>query len=828
MLESKISQKMTYHAKKCLKEAWNLALAENVPEIRPEHLLFAIFQEEGSLGNTILKNLKKTDGSSDELKLFAKKKRDARNEKTKDIELSAELKKIITRAYSLASSFNYPYVGTEHFVYALIESDNEKVQTILGKIKKQSDQNIDKIISSAMNNDFFPNLSKIFDLPEITLSKNKKNGKVPTPYLDQFCVNLNNYVDRKEEIIIGREKEIQRIINILGRKNKNNPILIGDPGVGKTALISKLAQKINSGEVPSDLGEKRILSLDMALVVAGTSFRGEFEARIKEIIREATENKNIILFIDEIHNVIGAGNLSGGLDAANILKPALSRGDIQCIGATTLSEYKKHFEKDPALERRFQPLKVNEPTPEETAEIIRGIRESYEKFHQVLISDEAINQAINLSVRYINNRFLPDKAIDLIDETASAIRNKEKALEIIKEIKILEKEREEITNQKNDLVNLEKYDEALNLRQKEKLLSQKIDTLREKELMKKKQKIKTILAPHITETISQITGIPSEKLSIKKNGFKIKNLQKNLNSQIIGQKNALDKIADILMRSSSGIANPDRPLGSFLFLGPTGVGKTLTAKVLAQNFFGSHQNLIRIDMSEFMERHNVSRLIGAPAGYIGYEEGGRLTEKIKHQPYSIVLFDEIEKAHPDIFNILLQILEDGILTDAEGKEINFKNTVIILTSNLGTSEFTSEARIGFDSRGEKMKIKFEEIKNRVTEELKRKIKPEIINRLDHVIVFNPLDKKEIEKISRLELEKFKKRLAVQGIIFSYSLKIIKFIAQKSLAFDQGARLIRRNIQELVENKVARMIVEGKVRKNKIKLNIIKDKIITTF
>ena len=816
MLEAKISQKLTFHAKKCLLSGQNLASSE----MKPKHLLFAIRLEEGCLGSMLLKNMGVEKNCFSKIPYKTKK-----SIKKQELRLSEDLISIITRAYYLASNFHYPYVGTEHLVYSLMKSNDADVKDIFEKSALKDKKGIKDILGSSINNDSLSHLSKIFDLPEITLSKNKNGKNNTTPYLDQFSNNLNEELKKNEEIIIGRESEIERIINILGRKNKNNPILIGDPGVGKTALVSKLAQKINSGDVPDKLLNKRILSLDMALVVAGTSFRGEFEARIKEIIRETKENKDVILFIDEIHNVVGAGNLSGGLDAANILKPALSKGDIQCIGATTISEYKKHFEKDPALERRFQPLRINEPTYEETKKILSGIKKSYEGFHNVKISEETIEQTVNLSVRYINNRFLPDKAIDLIDETASAIRNKEKAPDFGKKIRLLENDRDKLVQQKNTFVNQENYDKALSLRQKEKELSQKIDNLKKEQHKSEKEKTIAITEKDVSKTISQMTGIPLEKLSVTKSKINIKNLEKSLTTKIIGQKEAIQKIASNLIRSSSGISNPDRPLGSFLFLGPTGVGKTLTAKVLAQDFFGNVQNLIRIDMSEFMERHNVSRLIGAPAGYVGYEEGGKLTEKIRHQPHSIVLFDEIEKAHPDVFNILLQILEDGNLTDAEGKEINFKNTIIILTSNLGTSEFTSSAQMGFNS-GKKSTPKFEEIKKKVIEELKRQMKPEIINRLDNIIVFNPLLERQLFEISKLELEKFTKRLKFQNIDFFYSKKIIDFIAKKSLAFDQGARLIRRNIQEFIEDKVAREIVEEKIKKNKITLDVKDGKIIT--
>ena len=824
MLKPEILEKMTIHAKKSLVEAEKIAGYYNCQEIMPEHLLLAVFVEEGSLGSNIMKSLGikreffnkfiETDGKSKKSSLL-------------ELKLSAQTKSAITKSFSSASSFGYPYVGTEHLVYALTESKNPVIQKIMEKssTSRKDGQEIDisKIIESNMHQDSFPHLSKIFDLPEIGLSK-KNNRPSATPYLDKFCINLNEEVVKRKEIIIGREKEISRIINILGRKNKNNPVLIGDPGVGKTALVSGLAQKINLGEVPRGLLEKKILSLDIALVVAGTSFRGEFETRLKEIIREAEENKNIILFIDEIHIIVGAGNVSGGMDAANILKPVFARGDIQCIGATTLSEYKKYIEKDPALERRFQPVHVSEATPEETKKILEGVKANYETFHNVCISKEAIDAAVDFSVRYIADRFLPDKAIDLIDETASALRSIQMSDNLSKKIKQLESEREKVMEEKNKLVDESNYEDAINLRQKEKSLSQEIEFIKSKQAEIEKKHITTLSETDVARTVSQITGIPIEKMSFGHSSKKIRTLKKSLLSKVIGQKEALEKITDVIVRSYSGIGNPDRPLGSFLFLGPTGVGKTLTAKILAESIFESSKNLVQIDMSEFMERHNVSRLVGAPAGYIGYEEGGRLTEKIRHQPYSLVLFDEIEKAHPDVFNLMLQILEEGTLTDAEGRKVNFKNTIIILTSNLGTSEFTEQAKIGFHSKNNLAK-NFEEIKSNVLATLKKQIKPEIINRLDHIVVFNSLEEKEIVKIVSLELEKFKKRLAEKKLKIIYSSQLLKFLAKKSLAIDQGARLVRKNIQEMVENPVARLIVEGKIKSNNINMDIKNGKII---
>ncbi len=817
-----ISQKLTLHAKAAIKEAKDIAFHYGSESIEPAHLLFAVYLEKGSLGSNILENMGvKRDAFN---KILGRQNEEAAKLKNTP-KLSLELKSIITRAYSLANAFSYPYVGTEHLVYALVESENATIRKIIGRPKIQKGST-DFVLQANIGNDSFPNLSKIFDLPEINLSKIKSRERSATPHLDQFCTNLNIDAEKRGEIIIGREKEIERIINILGRKNKNNPVLIGEPGVGKTAIVAGLAQKINAGEVPPDFLNKKIMALDMALVVAGTSFRGEFETRLKEVIREATENKNVILFIDEIHNIVGAGNVSGSLDAANILKPALSRGEIQCVGATTAKEYKKYIEKDPALERRLQPVKVSEPGLEDTKKILEGVKENFEKFHSITISPDAIVQAVELSVRYISDRFLPDKALDVIDETASYVRNKNKVSDNTTEIKKLELELEKTLLEKNALVTEEKYEEAAKFREKESELKNKIETLRRKQREKDAQNPIAITSFDIREIISQMAGVPIEKLSLGKIE-KIKNLERNLNSQIIGQKEALGKLANVLLRAQSGIANPDRPLGSFLFLGPTGVGKTLTAKILANEIFERRNALVRIDMSEFMERHSISQLIGAPAGYVGFGEGGKLTEEIRRNPYSVVLFDEIEKAHPDAGSILLQILEDGTLTDAEGRQVNFKNTIIILTSNLGTAEFTTTAKVGFESKDKDSAIlnKFNAIKNTVLEELKRQMKPELVNRLDHIIVFNTLGGRQIKKIAALELENLKKRLEKQGFALKYCEKIAEVLAQKSIAFEQGARLVRKNIENLVENQIAKMIVEGKVRDGKIGLEVKQGKII---
>lgn len=814
-------QKLTKHAKKALLEADAIAKKFDYQAVNELHLLYAIYLERGSLGSNILKEIHITEKN---LRQALDSQIAFRNSLPKDHPSHTKniFGKLLSRAYITAKDFNYSYVGTEHLLYAIVRSQSRNIMQAVSESKMKS---IVKSINSFFNPDQFLDLPRIFDIPEIIQNKKKQPKSSATPFIDRFCLNINKEAQDRNEIIVGREKEIDRMINILGRKNKNNPLLVGDPGVGKTALISGLAQRINSSSVPHFLFHKKIMNLDISQLVAGAGLRGEFENRLKEIIKEAAQEKNIILFIDEIHTIIGAGNVQGGLDLANILKPALARGDIQIIGATTFSEYKKHIEKDAALERRFQTVHIGEPSISETEEILSGIRKSYEDFHNVAISDEAIRGAAALSARYIQNRFLPDKAIDVIDETAARIRSEKKLpsrmqIDFLHEISELENQKKSLLAEKEHLVALEKYAQAVSLREEEKALDENIKTLQEKHLARKKENPLPIGILDVMETIAQISKIPLEKIAREKNA-KIKNIQKVLEKQIIGQKEAVEKVARVLLRSQAGIANPDRPLGSFLFLGPTGVGKTFLSNLLAENFFAGKKSLVRIDMSELSERHSISSLIGSPAGYVGYGEGGRLTEKVRRNPHSVVLFDEIEKAHPDVFNILLQILEDGILTDAEGTRVDFKNTIVILTSNIGTNDFTNASQIGFGAEEQKKDLhkKFNEIKDSSLSELEKRIRPELLNRLDHILVFNSLGEKEIEKITQNEIAKLARRVLEQKIKLDVDKNAAALIAQKSLAFNQGARLVRKNIQELLENPIAEMIVYDKVANEKVSVNV---------
>jgi len=838
MIDNKIFEKLTIHARHSLQESLQIANFYGADAIYPEHLLFAIFMEKGSLGSNILKDLKIKKESFDDVFLIKDKKI---KKDSKNLDLSLDLKKIITRSYLLANKFGYPYIGTEHLVFSLMEEPSEEIKKILHLVVGEKDTNLkiknkklsEKVFATSLNGknlldkSFLSGLFKALDLPALDFpsfsGQSKKSNA--TPNLDYFCINLNTKMKNNEIVLVGRDSEMERVFNSLGRKNKNNPLLIGDPGIGKTALVEGLAKKINSGQVPQNLLNKKILALDIALVVAGTNFRGEFEQRLKDILQEASENKNIILFIDEIHGIVGAGNASGGLDAANILKPLLTQGTIRCIGATTLDEYKKYIEKDSALERRFQPIILKEPSKKDTLEIIKGIKKNYEKFHNVVISDAASVAAVELSSRYIQDRFQPDKSIDLIDETASRIKNKALISNTVKELRRIEKELGSLIDKKHTLVTEEKYDEALNLRKKEEALIEKISQL--KKVQKKFEKEnKNIITPEdIAQTVSLSSQIPLEKI-LSRSSDKIKNIEKTLNNIIIGQPEAIQKITWSILRSQSGISDTEKPIGSFLFLGPSGVGKTLCAQTLAQKFFGDIHSLVKIDMSEFVEKHNVSRLIGAPAGYIGYGEGGKLTEKVRRQPHSLILFDEIEKAHPDVFNILLQILEEGTLTDAEGRKINFKNTVIILTSNIGTKEFTRASSIGFSTSESKNKLekKFESIKQKVLDELKEKMKPEILNRLDEVIVFDALNEKDIEKIIILELKKLAQRLLDKKIKFNYSKNLINFLIAKGSSTEKGARYIKKNIRDFVENEIAAKIAQNQIKNNSISIDVKNERI----
>ncbi|HEX3099889.1 MAG TPA: ATP-dependent Clp protease ATP-binding subunit [Patescibacteria group bacterium] len=813
-----ILERLSSRAKNALIAAQMASEELKHDHIGTEHLLFGIVAEKSSFAAEILIKAKiSPDVVKAELILVNK---NSETPSWKPI-LSENLKQAIERSAIVASQYGYQFIGTEHFLYGLLTTQSNKSKVILSKLGIDIGELEHNLVA------VFENISKFPEMP----SDSPMNGNVgphdhqhggqqmPGPdgrkgsVLEYYTTDLTKKAATGSiDPVIGRKKEIDRLVSILGRRTKNNPVLIGEAGVGKTAIVEGLALAIANREVPDILLDKKILSLDLALVVAGSMFRGEFENRLKQIIDEVKADQNLILFIDELHTMVGAGATSGSLDAANILKPALARGEVRTIGATTLSEYKKYIEHDAALERRFQSILVEEPSKEESIAILKGLRPNYEKHHHVTITDEAINAAVELSDRYIQDHFLPDKAVDLVDETAAALRSIHSNSKTAKNRKKVENELSALEEEKTKAVLSQDFTTALHLRsQEEKLMHQKkVLEAQEKE---DTQPVYSITAEDIAATVSLMTKIPLKKLAQTEIG-KLNNLEKLLKTRVVGQDEAIVEIARTIRRSRAGLADPQRPIGSFMFLGPTGVGKTETAKMIAQEVFEDPDALIRVDMSEFMERHNVSRLIGAPAGYVGYEDGGRLTEAVRRKPYSVVLFDEIEKANPDVFNILLQVLEDGQLTDAQGKRVNFANTVIIMTSNLGMRELNAQAKkIGFADRDEaqedqkaKLEADYDRIKVGLLEQLKKDMRPEFINRIDKVLIFRPLGMQQLRKITTINFGDVQKRLAQQNITLKATPALIKFISEKSFDPLQGARYIRKNIQDLVSDALAEKII----------------------
>ena len=617
----------------------------------------------------------------------------------------------------------------------------------------------------------------------------------------------------KLDPVIGRDKEIQRVIQILSRRNKNNPVLIGEPGVGKTAIAEGLAERIASGDVPEELLDKRILSLDLSGMVAGTKYRGEFEERIKNTLNEVKKDGNVILFIDELHTIVGAGSAEGAVDAANILKPALSRGEIRVIGATTLNEYRKYIEKDAALERRFQPVTVGEPTPEATLEILKGLRDRYEAHHKLTITDEALDAAVQLSKRYIGDRFLPDKAIDLMDEAASQVRMTAESSS--PDLKALEEKISTLHREKNDAIAAQDFEKAAQLRDIEKNYQEQVDIERENWRKSLSQNRGTVTADDIAKVVAGWTGIPVTRLT-EDESMRLLKLEEKLHQRVVGQDDAVTAVAKAIRRSRVGLKDPKRPIGSFLFLGPTGVGKTELCKTLAEAMFGDENAMVRIDMSEYMEKHTVSRLIGSPPGYVGHEEGGQLTEKVRRKPYSVVLFDEIEKAHEDVWNILLQILEDGVVTDSQGRRVDFKNTVIVMTSNVGARNITADgAKLGFDGKEkdetESDEARFARIREAVMTDLKHTFRPEFLNRIDEIIVFRQLTQENIVEIARRMLAVTGKRMAQQGITLAMDDDAVEALAKDGFDPQYGARPLRRAIQNQVEDVVAEQMLEGQLK-----------------
>ena len=787
-------------------KALNLAI-ESAEEMRhnyvgTEHILYGLVKEGSGVAATALNECGVTEDALRE-KLESINGTMSLVELTPD-DFTPRTKRVLRAAVIISSKTGYTYVGTEHLLLAILsESDSYAVAFLeeLGVSVERLAQAVSKGMQGGADDGFggFEN--------ESAPNGSQKGGSA----LDKFGRDLTQAAKNGEiDPVIGREKEIQRVIQILSRRTKNNPVLIGEPGVGKTAVAEGLALEIAKGNVPEILKDKRVVSLDLTGMVAGAKYRGDFEERIKAAIDEVKKSKNTILFIDELHTIVGAGAAEGSADAANILKPSLARGDFQVIGATTLNEYRKYIEKDAALERRFQPVKVGEPTPEQAVQILKGLRDSYEAHHKVKITDEAINAAVTLSSRYIADRYLPDKAIDLIDEGASKVRLA--SLTSPDNVKELEDEIADYEKEKASAINEQDFERAARLRDEQKELQTKLDDAKKKWQEQQKGNSGEVTAEDIAKIVSEWTGIPVVQLT-KEESERLLNMENVLHERVIGQSEAVTAIAKAIRRGRVGLKDPKRPVGSFIFLGPTGVGKTELCKALAEAMFGDENAMLRLDMSEYMEKHTVSKLIASPPGYVGFEEGGQLTEKVRRKPYSVVLFDEIEKAHPDVFNMLLQILEDGRLTDSQGRTVDFKNTIIIMTSNVGARLITEkQSSLGFNSENENAEeSEKKDIKELVTGELRKVFRPEFLNRVDDIIVFNKLNKDEIKQIAVKMLKTLENRLDKMNIKISFTDNAISEIADKGFDENYGARPLRRAIQNEIEDPLSEQMLEGKVK-----------------
>ena len=787
-----MTYKFTNRAKEAVEYANDLAIEMGHNYVGTEHLLYGLAKEGTGIASKVLEknNVTPTKIIGEIQELIGEGNKNI----VSIIGLTPRTKRIIENAFKEAKRQNSEYIGTEHLLLGMIQEGESVATKILIDLGTDFQKLYDEV---------FMAIDK-YQVGKTTLPKNK-NTKEPT--LNQYGVNLTELAEEgKLDPVIGREKEITRVIQILSRRNKNNPCLIGEPGVGKTAIVEGLAQNIVSGNVPGILKSKRIFSLDISGMVAGAKYRGDFEDRIKKCLKEVRKSGDIILFVDEVHSIVGAGAAEGAIDAANILKPLLARGEIQLIGATTISEYRKSIEKDTALERRFQTVMIEEPSIADSIKIIEGLKDRYEAHHNVKISDEAIKEAVGLSNRYIHDRFLPDKAIDLIDEAASKAK-----LEQFTEpntIKRQEKILMQVQKEKEEAVRMQNFEKAANLRDVERIEREELKKQKHNWEEENNKTIVSITKADIAQIVSDATGIPIREIGRNENE-KLKNLEKELSKKVIGQNEAIEKLSKAIKRARLGLKDPKRPIGSFLFLGPTGVGKTKLSKALAQSLFGEENAMIRIDMSEFMESHTTSKLIGSPPGYVGYEEQGGLTEKIRRKPFSLILFDEIEKAHPDVLNILLQILEDGILTDSHGRTVDFRNTVIIMTSNIGARLITQKKTLGFKNQSNEEENK--EINKNVMQELKKELKPELINRIDEIIVFNKLGKSELKRIVELMIEETLERLESKHINLKVGDEVKDLIVDKGTDYIYGARPVRRAMQTILEDKIAEEILEGNLQ-----------------
>ena len=796
-------------AKAALMIAQNEAKAYRHHSIGSEHLLLGLIEEQEGIAGKVLRELSLTPQEvSDELEQFITLGEGKKLPTKAILPYSYKARKVIQYAADEARKFHQTVVGTEHILLGLLRDET--------------------LLSSKLLENLNVNLSSVRQLvlKKLGISEPRSNGqkmnagrrpkqpgaanakKIPegTPTLDSLARDLTKMAAQGElDPIVGRDLEIRRITQILSRRTKNNPVLVGEAGVGKTAIVEGLAQKIVKNQVPPILQNKRLMTLDMGSLVAGTKYRGEFEDRMKRIINEIYHDKNVILFIDELHTLIGAGSAEGAIDASNLIKPALARGELQTIGATTLDEYQKHIEKDPALERRFASVRVKQPNDEDTLEILKGLNSRYEDHHGVTISEEAQEQAVKLSMRYITDRQLPDKAIDLIDEAAAKVQidqstNETSLTEASEKLK-------ELYKQKDELIQNQQFEEAAKIRKKEMKQQNKVQRLMIEQQEEKNDKNAVVTGEDIAEVVAQWTGIPVQEMALEESQ-RLLELEANLHERVIGQSEAVKAVSKAIRRARSGLKDPKRPIGSFIFLGPTGVGKTELAKTVAETLFGSENDLIRIDMSEFMEKHSTSRLGGSPPGYVGYDEGGQLTEQIRNNPYSVVLFDEIEKAHPDVFNMLLQVLDDGQLTDGKGRVVDFKHTVLIMTSNLGATALRDEKSVGFGATS--TQFDYEAMRKRMLDELKQNFRPEFINRLDETIVFHSLEQEHLHEIARLLADQLINRMSDLDIDLKVTHAAVDVIAEEGYDPEYGARPLRRAMQTLIEDKLSDALLSGEI------------------